>query len=110
MGRPKGIRDAGSSWHSDYSYKPVPANATMLYALEIPDAGGDTIFADLAAAYSALSDEKKASLEGLRVRQVPLVAGQNPCGGPLEPVERNRARKDSGSRASAGPHTSGDRS
>ena len=47
----------------DYSYKPVPANATMLYALEIPDAGGDTIFADLAAAYSALSDEKKASLE-----------------------------------------------
>ena len=95
MGRPKGIRDAGSSWHSDYSYKPVPANATMLYALEIPDAGGDTIFADLAAAYSALSDEKKASLEGLRVRQaVPLVAGQNPCGGPLEPVERNRAGKD----------------
>ena len=69
MGRPRGIRDAGSSWHSDYSYKPVPANATMLYALEIPDAGGDTIFADLAAAYSALSDEKKASLEGLRVRQ-----------------------------------------
>ena len=69
MGRPKGIRDAGSSWHSDYSYKPVPANATMLYALEIPDAGGDTIFADLAAAYRALSDEKKASLEGLRVRQ-----------------------------------------
>ena len=69
MGRPKGIRDAGSSWHSDYSYKPVPANATLLYALEIPDAGGDTIFADLAAAYSALSDEKKASLEGLRVRQ-----------------------------------------
>lgn len=69
MGRPKGIRDAGSSWHSDYSYKPVPANATMLYALEIPDAGGDTIFGDLAAAYSALSDEKRASLEGLRVRQ-----------------------------------------
>ena len=31
----KRIRDAGSSWHSDYSYKPVPANATMLYALEI---------------------------------------------------------------------------
>ncbi len=69
MGRPKGIRDAGSSWHSDYSYKPVPANATMLYALETPDAGGDTIFADLAAAHRALSDEKKASLEGLRVRQ-----------------------------------------
>ncbi|MEE2689262.1 MAG: TauD/TfdA family dioxygenase [Pseudomonadota bacterium] len=69
MGRPKGIRDAGSSWHSDYSYKPVPANATMLYALEIPEEGGDTIFADLAAAYDALTPEKQMQLEGLRVRQ-----------------------------------------
>ena len=69
MGRPKGIRDAGSSWHSDYSYKPVPANATMLYALEIPEDGGDTIFADLAAAYDALPEAMKARLDGLRVRQ-----------------------------------------
>lgn len=69
MGRPKGIRDAGSSWHSDYSYKKVPANATMLYALEIPEDGGDTIFADLAAAYEDLSKAMKRRLEGLRVRQ-----------------------------------------
>ena len=100
MGRPKGSRDAGSSWHSDYSYKPVPANATMLYALEIPDAGGGD-FADLAAAYRALSDERKA-LEGLRSVNSTAGRGTNPCGGPLEPVERNRAGKDSG-RASAGP-------
>ena len=69
MGRPKGIRDAGSSWHSDYSYKPVPANATMLYAIEVPEEGGDTIFADLAAAYEALTREGQTKLEGLRVRQ-----------------------------------------
>ena len=69
MGRPKGIRDAGSSWHSDYSYKSVPANATMLYALEVPAEGGDTIFADLAAAYDALPDSMKERLNGLRVRQ-----------------------------------------
>ena len=69
MGRPKGIRDAGSNWHSDYSYKQVPANATMLYALEVPEDGGDTIFADLAAAYDALSDKKKQQLDGLQVRQ-----------------------------------------
>jgi len=69
MGRPKGIRDAGSSWHSDYSYKPIPANATMLYALEVPEEGGDTIFADLAAAYDALPVTTKQRLDGLRVRQ-----------------------------------------
>ena len=33
LGRPKGIRDAGSHWHSDHSYKVIPANVTMLYAL-----------------------------------------------------------------------------
>ena len=59
MGRPKGIRDAGSHWHSDYSYKAVPSKATLLYALEIPAEGGDTLFADLQAAYEALPSEMK---------------------------------------------------
>ena len=66
LGRPKGIRDAGSHWHSDYSYKAVPANVTMLYAIEVPVAGGDTMFIDLAAAYSALTDETKQRLNGLQ--------------------------------------------
>ncbi len=65
MGRPKGIRDAGSHWHSDYSYKAIPANVTMLYALEVPNEGGDTKFIDLAAAYRALPDAIKQRLEGL---------------------------------------------
>jgi taurine dioxygenase len=64
LGRPKGIRDAGSHWHSDYSYKAVTANVTMLYALEIPDQGGDTLFADLAAAYDALPGEIRRQLDG----------------------------------------------
>jgi taurine dioxygenase len=68
MGRPKGIRDAGSHWHSDYSYKAVPANATLLYALEVPEKGGDTLFADLAAAYEALPDEMKGRLQGRYAR------------------------------------------
>lgn len=66
MGRPKGIRDAGSHWHSDYSYKAVPANVTILYALEVPDEGGDTLFCDMEAAYAALPDDLKAVLEGRR--------------------------------------------
>src|SRR3546814_6825111 len=65
---PKGIRDAGSHWHSDYSYKKVTANATLLYALEIPEQGGDTLFADMAAAYAALSDTMKRRLDGLKAR------------------------------------------
>ncbi len=68
MGRPKGIRDAGSHWHSDYSYKAVPANATLLYALEVPADGGDTLFADLAAAYEALPQEIKRSIQGRAAR------------------------------------------
>ena len=49
-GKPKGMADAGSFWHTDVSYKPNPAKATMLYALEAPDDGGDTLFCNLTAA------------------------------------------------------------
>ena len=66
LGRPKGIRDAGSHWHSDYSYRQIPANVTILYALETPDVGGDTIVCDLAAAYDALPDAMKRRLDGLQ--------------------------------------------
>ncbi len=65
-GMPKGIRDAGSFWHSDFCYRKVTANATMLYALEVPDVGGDTLFADLEAAYEALSPTVQAQLATLR--------------------------------------------
>ena len=68
FGAPKGVRDAGSFWHSDWSYRKLPANATMLYALDVPEVGGDTLFADMAAAYEALSDEMKQRLVGLTYR------------------------------------------
>ncbi len=57
--KPKGMADAGTFWHSDVSYKPNPAKATMLYALEVPDDGGDTLFCNLTAAYEALGDDMK---------------------------------------------------
>jgi taurine dioxygenase len=62
LGRPKGLRDAGSHWHSDYSYKAVPANATLLYALEVPQEGGDTLFCDLVAAYETLPESLKTRI------------------------------------------------
>lgn len=64
--KPVGLRDAGTFWHSDVAYKPEPAKATMLYALEVPDVGGDTLFCDLTAAYEDLSDAMKVRLDGLK--------------------------------------------
>ncbi len=64
-GRALGLKDAGSFWHSDVSFKERPAKATLLYALEVPDEGGDTLFCDMISAYEALPDEQKQLLEGL---------------------------------------------
>jgi alpha-ketoglutarate-dependent taurine dioxygenase len=54
-------------WHSDKSYLPRPALATMLCAQEIPPAGGDTQFANMAVAYDALPAATKARIDGLKV-------------------------------------------
>lgn len=53
-------------WHSDLSFQRRPALATILHGLEVPRAGGDTMFADMAAAYDALPEATKARIGGLR--------------------------------------------
>jgi alpha-ketoglutarate-dependent 2,4-dichlorophenoxyacetate dioxygenase len=52
-------------WHTDSSFKYVPARCSLLSAREIPTEGGDTEFADLRAAYDALPKETKRQLDGL---------------------------------------------
>jgi alpha-ketoglutarate-dependent 2,4-dichlorophenoxyacetate dioxygenase len=52
-------------WHTDSSFKYLPARASLLYALVIPPVGGHTEFADLRAAYDALSEDMKRRLDGL---------------------------------------------
>ena len=52
-------------WHSDSSFKVVPAKYSLLHAISIPSKGGDTQFADMRAAYDALDDETKAEVENM---------------------------------------------
>ena len=59
------IEDPRDGWHSDLSYDPNPAKATLLHAVEIPSRGGNTCFANVYAAYASLSDELKQALVGL---------------------------------------------
>jgi taurine dioxygenase len=53
-------------WHSDLSFQRRPALATILYGIEVPKTGGETLFADLCAAYDALDDAAKRRIAGLR--------------------------------------------
>ncbi len=64
-GRPTGLQDAGSYFHTDYSYLQVPARATTLYSRVVPRIGGDTLFANQIAAYDDLSAAMKKRIEPL---------------------------------------------
>jgi alpha-ketoglutarate-dependent 2,4-dichlorophenoxyacetate dioxygenase len=59
------LNAANRLWHTDSSFKYLPARASLLYARSIPPVGGHTEFADLRAAYDALSDEMKLRIDGL---------------------------------------------
>ena len=58
-------RANGEAWHSDVSCEPQPPMGSILYMKEIPPVGGDTLFANMYAAYDALSDRMKEYLHGL---------------------------------------------
>lgn len=64
-GQPIGLADAGTYFHTDYSYLDIPARATTLYSIQVPSKGGDTLFADQYAAYDGLSASMKNRIEGL---------------------------------------------
>ncbi len=67
-GRPTGLADAGTYFHTDYSYLDVPARCTILYALEMPRANHGTTFANQRRAYEELPGAMKRRLEGLVAR------------------------------------------
>ena len=54
-------------WHTDKSYHALPSLATLLHAVELPEKGGDTQFANTQLAYEALPEDRKKELDGLFV-------------------------------------------
>lgn len=57
----------GEGWHTDSPFLPKPPALTCLYAVDIPPFGGDTIWANAALAYAALSDRYRRMIHDLRV-------------------------------------------
>ena len=57
------VNNFGGIWHSDTTYQKEPPKGTMLYAIEVPEFGGDTEFSNQYLAYERLSNEMKIFLE-----------------------------------------------
>jgi taurine dioxygenase len=56
----------GGGWHTDHSYDRIPAMGSILVARILPPSGGDTLFANMVAAYDTLDDETKAKIANLK--------------------------------------------
>ena len=55
----------GAGWHTDFTFQAHPPSKTILYAVEVPPAGGDTLYTNLYRAYDALSEGMKVMLNGM---------------------------------------------
>ena len=74
-GEPLGREDAGTYWHSDGTWQTFPSKASILYGIEIPRVGGNTMFADLYQAWETLTPTLQRMLEGLKAVHAMANAG-----------------------------------
>jgi taurine dioxygenase len=81
-------RRGAEGWHTDGAYDTVPFKATQLYALAIPDTGGDTLFASGYAAYDAMPERLRHRLEG--VLGAFTYGGRRKAQALLNPEDRDR--------------------
>lgn len=86
--RPGDTSVAGEKWHADTTMMEKRPMGAILYALETPDYGGDTLFANQYMAYDALSDGMKETLEGLKA-----VHSDIRVAGPQSDVNKKRSSK-----------------
>ena len=66
----------GGEWHSDTTYLERPPRATLLYAVEVPAAGGDTLYSDMYRAYALLSPGMRAMLGRMRAVNTAALLGR----------------------------------
>jgi alpha-ketoglutarate-dependent taurine dioxygenase len=79
-------------WHTDSSFRDIPCLCTMLYAVEVPPSGGETLFADMYGALDALPEPMRASAESLRlVHSYEFSRANNP--GKMEPMSAEEKAK-----------------
>ena len=88
----KGPKMAGfeNTWHSDVTWRINPSLGSILRAIELPEIGGDTLWADMGAAYDGLSDSMKERIDGL----VAVHDWVNTFGRGMDPETRDSLRPD----------------
>ena len=74
-GEPLGREDAGTYWHADGTWQTFPSKASILYGIEIPRVGGNTMFADLYQAWETLTPTMQRLLDGLQAVHAMANAG-----------------------------------
>ena len=86
----------GGMWHTDSSYLTRPPSLTLLYAVTIPPSGGDTLFANMQAAYRALPDATRAAIDGLQAQYTASLVHSDD-GEHADVAGANRNRRSAGS-------------
>ena len=61
------VRKGAAHWHTDQSFRETVSSVTMLYSVQAPERGGETMFCDMAGAYAALPEALRRRIEGLIV-------------------------------------------